>query len=127
MKNLITLSLALLLLPALQAFAVEEEFKSLFNGKDLTGWAGKSEFWSVKDGAIFGETTPDRPTQGNTFLVWQGGEVDDFVFKAKVRFSGNNSGVQYRSEQVGPAKKYVMKGYQADLHPKPEYFGMLYA
>ena len=127
MKNLITLSLALLLLPALQAFAVEEEFKSLFNGKDLTGWAGKSEFWSVKDGAIFGETTPDRPTQGNTFLVWQGGEVDDFVFKAKVRFSGNNSGVQYRSEHVGPAKNYVMKGYQADLHPKPEYFGMLYA
>ena len=80
MKNLITLSLAFLLVPALQALAVEKEFKSLFNGKDLTGWAGKSEFWSVKDGAIFGETTPDRPTQGNTFLVWQGGEVDDFVF-----------------------------------------------
>jgi len=49
------------------------------------------------------------------------------VFKAKVRFSGNNSGVQYRSELVGKPEKYVVKGYQADLHPKPEFFGMLYA
>ena len=47
--------------------------------------------------------------------------------KAKVRFSGNNSGVQYRSELVGNADDFVVKGYQADLHPKPEYFGMLYA
>ncbi|MCH2628323.1 MAG: DUF1080 domain-containing protein, partial [Acidimicrobiales bacterium] len=105
----------------------QEQSQSLFNGKDLSGWAGKSEFWTVKDGAIFGQTTKDKPTKGNTFLVWQGGEVADFVFKAKVRFSGNNSGVQYRSELVGNADDFVVKGYQADLHPKPEYFGMLYA
>ncbi|MDB4338479.1 DUF1080 domain-containing protein [Rubripirellula sp.] len=104
-----------------------QEFQSLFNGKDLSGWAGKAEFWSVKDGAIFGQTTKDKPTQGNTFLVWQGGDVGNFVFKAKVRFSGNNSGVQYRSEMVGEPEDFVVKGYQADLHPKPEFFGMLYA
>ena len=51
----------------------------------------------------------------------------DFVFKAKVRFSGNNSGVQYRSELVGNPDEFVGNGYQADLHPKPEFFGMLYA
>lgn len=106
---------------------VAQEFESLFNGKDLEGWAGKKEFWTVKDGAIFGRTTADKPTKSNTFLVWQGGEVEDFVFKAKVRFSGNNSGVQYRSEQFGEPEDYAVKGYQADLHPKPEYFGMLYA
>ena len=109
------------------ATANAQEFDSLFNGKDLSGWAGKAEFWSVKDGAIFGQTTKAKPTKGNTFLVWQGGEVADFVFKAKVRFSGNNSGVQYRSEQVGNPEDFVVKGYQADLHPKPEFFGMLYA
>ena len=27
------------------------EDKPLFNGKDLTGWKGQPEFWSVKDGA----------------------------------------------------------------------------
>ncbi len=115
------------LLISVSATASGQEFTSLFNGKDLSGWAGKSEFWSVKDGAIFGQTTKDKPTKGNTFLVWQGGEVADFVFKTKVRFSGNNSGVQYRSELVGNPDDFVVKGYQADLHPKAEYYGMLYA
>ncbi|MGB1927451.1 MAG: 3-keto-disaccharide hydrolase, partial [Rubripirellula sp.] len=115
------------LLISVSATASGQEFQSLFNGKDLSGWAGKSEFWSVKDGAIFGQTTKDKPTKGNTFLVWQGGEVADFVFKTKVRFSGNNSGVQYRSELVGNPDDFVVKGYQADLHPKAEYYGMLYA
>ena len=123
-----TLFTSLLLLPLLVVtVTAQEQSQSLFNGKDLSGWAGKSEFWTVKDGAIFGQTTKDKPTKGNTFLVWQGGEVADFVLKAKVRFSGNNSGVQYRSELVGNADDFVVKGYQADLHPKPEYFGMLYA
>ena len=123
-----TLFTSLVLLPLLVVtVTAQEQSQSLFNGKDLSGWAGKSEFWTVKDGAIFGQTTKDKPTKGNTFLVWQGGEVADFVFKAKVRFSGNNSGVQYRSELVGNADDFVVKGYQADLHPKPEYFGMLYA
>ena len=93
-----------------------EQTKPIFNGKDLSGWAGKTEFWSVKDGAIFGQTTKDKPTNGNTFLVWEGGDVADFVFKAKVRFAGNNSGVQYRSERIGKPEDFAVKGYQADLH-----------
>ena len=116
-----------LLLSLVTMTAVADETISLFNGKDLSGWAGKAEYWSVRQGAIFGQTTADNPTQGNTFLVWQGGEVKDFVFTTKVRFSGNNSGVQYRSEMVGDPADFVVKGYQADLHPKQEYFGMLYA
>ena len=34
------------------------ETKELFNGKDLTGWEGKPELWSVKDGCITGQTLP---------------------------------------------------------------------
>ncbi|KAA0140147.1 DUF1080 domain-containing protein [Gimesia chilikensis] len=102
-----------------------QDFQQLFNGKDLTGWEGREGFWTVEDGAIVGETTPERPAKPNTFLVWQGGDVGDFEFKAQVRFKGNNSGVQYRSELVDP-QNFALKGYQADLHPKPEYFGMLY-
>ncbi|MFT7632053.1 MAG: putative heme-binding domain-containing protein [Mariniblastus sp.] len=127
MTRSVELLLTLMLLPVLAATANAQEFQSLFNGRDLSGWAGKTEFWSVKDGAIFGQTTKDKPTKGNTFLVWQGGDVGDFVFKANVRFDGNNSGVQYRSELVGKPEDFVAKGYQADLHPKPEFFGMLYA
>jgi uncharacterized sulfatase len=106
--------------------SADDKFQSLFNGKDLSGWQGLSGFWSVQDGTIVGETTKQNPTKANTFLVWQGGDVGDFVFKTKVRFRGNNSGVQYRSELVD-AQKFVVKGYQADLHKSPEYFGMLYA
>lgn len=127
MPRSIKLLSVLLLIPFFIDSASAQELQSIFNGKDLSGWGGKAEFWSVKDGAIIGQTTKDKPTKGNTFLVWQGGDVGDFVFKAKVRFSGNNSGVQYRSELVGKPEDFVAKGYQADLHPKAEFFGMLYA
>ncbi len=97
----------------------------LFNGKDLTGWSGLPQFWSVQNGTIVGETTEANPTAGNTFLVWQGGELADFEITCRVRFQGNNSGLQYRS-QVVDAEKFVLAGYQADLHPSQNYFGMLY-
>lgn len=100
-------------------------FQSLFDGKSLEGWKGADGFWSVSGGTIVGQTTAENPTKGNTFLVWQGGEVSDFEFTCEVKFEGNNSGVQYRSETVDDAG-VVLKGYQADLHPKPEYFGMMY-
>ncbi len=98
----------------------------LFNGKDLNGWIGKSQFWRVENGSIVGETTKDNPTKGNTFLVWQDEQVEDFEFSCMVKFQGNNSGVQYRSEAVGSLKDCVLRGYQADLHPKQDFFGMLY-
>ena len=98
----------------------------LFNGKDLSGWIGKDQFWKVENGTIIGETTEDNPTPANTFLIWKGGEVKDFEFSCQVKFQGNNSGVQYRSKAVGDVKECVLTGYQADLHPKQEFFGMLY-
>ena len=103
------------------------EFESLFNGRDLSGWAGKEGLWSVQDGAIVGQTSKEHPVDANTFLIWQGGEPGDFVLKLKVRFTGNNTGVQYRSEVFGEPEDFAVKGYQADLHPKPEFYGMLYA
>jgi putative heme-binding domain-containing protein len=103
-----------------------EDYKSLFDGKTLTGWDGNAEFWSVKDGEIYGETTKENPTKANTFLIWKDGEVADFDLKLQVKYSGNNSGVQYRSEIVDPAA-FTVKGYQCDLHPNHDYFGMLYA
>jgi len=103
----------------------DPQFKILFDGASLDGWKGLDPFWSVVDGAIQGETTAENPTKANTFLIWQGGEVGDFEFRCKVRFEGNNSGVQYRSELVD-AEGLALKGYQADLHPKQDYFGMMY-
>ena len=57
---------SLFLLPLLVASmgipAHGEVFKSLFNGKDLTGWSGKTDHWSVEGGMIKGETTKENPT-----------------------------------------------------------------
>src|SRR5262245_35659542 len=89
-----------------------EEFRSLFNGKDLAGWDGDPKFWSVKEGAITGMTTPENPAKGNTFLIWRGGTLKDFELRLQFRIQGGNSGVQYRSKDLG---KWVVSGYQADI------------
>lgn len=104
----------------------------LFNGKDLTGWKGQPEFWSVKDGAITGQTTPETPVKENTFLIWEG-EVGDFelTFKYKIvdengKAEGfGNSGVQYRSKVVKPEYS-VVAGYQADFEVGKTFSGILY-
>jgi hypothetical protein len=114
---------SLLALLALASTACAED-KNLFNGKDLTGWKGL-DFWSVEDGCITGRTTKEKPTKGNTFLVWQGGEVGDFEFTFKYKIVGGNSGVQYRSKLVDE-KAYVVAGYQADFEAGKTYSGILY-
>jgi hypothetical protein len=108
------------------------EAKVLFNGKDLTGWAGL-DYWSVRDGVITGQSTAERPLKSNTFLVWQGGDVADFelTFKYKVvdqhgKSAGfGNSGVQYRSWIAEP-KHFVVGGYQADFECGTTWSGILY-
>ena len=101
------------------------EFQSLFNGKDLSGWKGQADLWTVKDGAIVGDTFKTK-INGNTFLIWQGGNVKDFILKARIRVEGkNNSGIQYRSRIVDD-KKFVVGGYQCDIHPSQAFFGMMY-
>jgi hypothetical protein len=58
---------------------------SLFNGKDLTGWDGNPKFWSVRDGAITGQTTAENPTKSNTFNIWRGGKLGDFELRLRFR------------------------------------------
>ncbi|MHC4540195.1 MAG: 3-keto-disaccharide hydrolase [Planctomycetota bacterium] len=101
----------------------EAGYMSIFNGKDLAGWDGDPKFWSVKDGAIHGETTPDNPTKGNTFIIWRGGRVKDFGLKVKFRLVNGNSGIQYRSKEF---EKWRIGGYQADIAENIKYVGLLY-
>ncbi len=106
--------------------------KQLFNGKDLTGWKGQPEFWSVQDGAITGHTTKETPVKENTFLIWDG-EAGDFElhFMYKIVDANGksdafgNSGVQYRSKVVKPEYS-VLSGYQADFECGKTYSGILY-
>jgi len=106
-------------------FAADEWFKPIFNGKDLTGWDGETKIWSVKDGAILGNTA-NVSLKTNTFLVWRDGTVDDFVLRFKYRIKNGNSGVQYRSKEMTNIGKWVVGGYQADFEAGKTYSGILY-
>jgi type 1 glutamine amidotransferase len=104
----------------------EEGFMWLFDGKDLSRWDGNPEFWSVGDGGeIRGRTTADKPTKGNTFIIWRGGPVSDFELRLEFRIDGGNSGIQYRSEELAD-QKWVIRGYQADFDDAGGYTGSLY-
>src|SRR5262245_13862194 len=126
-KSFCTFSLFVWLLylvcPALWAADQEAGFKNLFNGKDLSGWEGDPKFWSVKEGTITGQTTAERPLKQNTFLIWKSGTVDDFELRFSYRIYGGNSGVQYRSKDLG---NWVVGVYQADLEAGTTYTGILY-
>ena len=113
------------------AHAADSGFKPIFNGKDLSGWEGNSKFWSVRDGALTGQTKAESDLPANTFLVWKGGEPANFELRLSFRLTGENdrkqanSGVQYRSK-VLDAATFVVGGYQADLDSPFRYTGMLY-
>jgi hypothetical protein len=110
---------------------VEQGFLSIFNGKDLTGWDGNPKLWSVKDGAITGQTTAENPAKGNTFLIWTNGTPSDFELRCSFKLMPGdskgfaNSGIQYRSKILDPAN-WVVGGYQADMEAGPTYTGILY-
>ena len=102
-----------------------QEWESIFNGKDLTGWEGTAH-WSAKDGIISGTITKDTLIKTNTFLVWKGDPVANFEMKCKFRMEGGNSGIQYRSVYDAKNKApYVVYGYQADMAVS-SYTGILY-
>lgn len=120
-----------ILLLSLLSTLVHADPKSLFNGKDLTGWEGNTDLWSVKDGVIVGRTTPEQPAASNTFLIWKGGEPSDFELTLQFKMTPGddknyvNSGIQFRSKIVDP-EKFVVAGYQADFEYGPKFSGILY-
>src|SRR3954462_8738926 len=85
-------------------------FIDIFNGKDLTGWEGLPDFWSVKDGAI--TVTETKDTSKQTFLVFKVRPVTDFELHWKYKFvtKEGNSGVQFRSKMMDP-KTFKVGGY----------------
>lgn len=115
--------LAVIAFPSIPLIAQEggtPSFQSLFDGKTLEGWSGDERLWSVKDGVIRGETTAEKSASGNTFLIWQGGEISDFELRLSFRLSTtNNSGIQYRSRHITEGNRirnqWVVRGYQHEL------------
>jgi len=69
----------------------------LFNGKNLDGWEGYDDLWSVKDGVIVAKNT--NPLKFSTYLLTKKKYTDfRLVFAAKLVESEMHSGVAFWGE-----------------------------
>jgi HEAT repeat protein len=105
-------------------WAVAAQEVSLFNGKDLAGWDGAPGWWTVEDGALTAQSTPEKPCKTCNYLIWAGGQPDNFELTADFRLSEQaNSGIQFRSETRPEWDTY---GYQADMTGDGKLVGFVY-
>lgn len=105
------------------AFPQGDGFAPIFDGRSLEGWEGDRRYWRVENGAIVGQSTKENPCRRNTFLIWRRGELDDFELRLRYRIHSGNSGIQYRSRDLGD---FRVAGYQADLEAGPRWSGVCY-
>lgn len=104
----------------------EDGFVEIFDGKTLDGWEGDTAYWRVTEGKLVGEITPEKLLKTNSFIVWQGGNPEDFELKMDFKITeGGNSGIQYRSEAVADVPN-ALRGYQADIDGRNNYTGQNY-
>jgi hypothetical protein len=104
----------------------EKGFKTIFDGKSLSGWEGDTKYWRVENGSLIGEITPETLLKTNSFIVWQGGEPGDFELKGSFKIAEKgNSGINYRSEKVADIPN-ALRGYQADIDGANRYTGQNY-
>lgn len=116
---------SLVLIGSLHA-AADEGFSPLFKKDSLKGWDGNPKVWSVKDGVVTGKVKGPKQLKYNEFLIWRGGEVENFEFRVKMKIEGSHSGIQYRAKELKAVGKWSMGGYQCDVHPIKSLNGMLY-
>ncbi len=89
----------------------QSETYDLFNGKDLDGWEGHENLWSVKDGVIVAKNT--EPIKVSTYLLTKK-KYTDFRLTASVKLveSEMHSGISLWGK-VFPEKgdKFTYKGH----------------
>lgn len=109
------------------AAAQEGEWRSLFNGKDLSGWTGDVDGYAVEDGLLVAK----QESGGNLYFNQP---FSDFVLRLSFRMEpGGNNGVGIRAEQGKDAAYHgmeiqILDDYAeqwADLKPW-QYHGSIY-
>ncbi len=95
-------------------------WKSLFNGKDLTGWKvyGTERFY-VEDGVLVCESGPDKD------FGYLATEEQFKDFELRIEFkqdAGGNSGIFFRCSVEGT----IVSGWQTEVAPPGEHSGGVY-
>lgn len=98
------------------SLTAQENWKSLFNGKDLSGWEqlnGNSKYY-VQDGILVGEAVVGSP---NSFLCTKE-KFSDFILEFEIKTDPQlNTGVQFRSESKQDYMNGRVHGYQVEIDP----------
>lgn len=108
----------LILVPFILAMltASSQNWKSLFNGKDFTGWKqlnGQAKY-TIENGEIVGTTVFGQP---NSFMATEK-DYGDFILEFEYKVDSTmNSGVQFRSESKPDYQKGRVHGYQFEIDP----------
>ena len=112
----IQLILILMLMFSAVSAKTKEEWQSLFNGKDLTGWHqlnGKAQY-HVEKGEIVGATVSNTP---NSFLATDK-NYGDFILELDLLVDNDmNSGIQFRSISKPEIMNGRVHGYQCEVDP----------
>lgn len=90
---------------------------SIFDGKSLDGWDGNPRFWRVEDGAIVGESTPEKPS-GNSYLAYRSRTGLPWLANIAANVTAFNGPVNLA---------WMMTGPQADVWPTRVYTGQFYS
>lgn len=106
-----------ILLVCLPVHAQSDEWKQLFDGKDLTGWKHVGPgYMTVEDGLI-------HTHGGMGLLYWTGGKLGDCEIRVvyKMRDHNDNSGVFIRIP-IEPQEEWmpVHYGYEVQIDNQPE-------
>jgi hypothetical protein len=112
-----TMTVALMILAVTLAScgATDNDFKDLFNGKDLDGWVVKNGYapFTVEDGMIVGTYVLETP---NTFLCTEE-TFGDFILTFDAKFGEGNSGVMFRGQSTPEYMDGRVHGYQMEMDP----------
>lgn len=91
-------------------------WKSLFNGKDFSGWKqlnGKAKY-TIQNGEIVGTTVFGEP---NSFMATEK-DYGDFILELEFKVDSTmNSGIQFRSLSKPDFKNGRVHGYQYEIDP----------
>ena len=116
---------SLIFIVSMSTFA-QDGWKSLFNGKDFSGWKqlnGEAKY-HVEGDQIVGVSILNTP---NSFMCTEK-TYGDFIFEVDVKVDPRlNSGIQFRSQSNPQDRNGRVHGYQAEIDPSPRaYSGGIY-
>lgn len=115
MNRLLHMLIVLFPVTVLSQNHTPDEWRLLFNGKDLSGWKqinGQASF-EVKDGVLIGTAILNSP---NSFLATEE-TFGDFILEAEFLTEGTNTGIQFRSESKPDFQNGRVFGYQMEIDP----------